>query len=343
MPLTYSNAAAPFISEAERTFATPQDWTRYGITALTVHFRGAVGNTGQLYLKINNTKVPYTGAGDGIAGLLWRPWNIDLSTVGGDLTSVRKLTIGVEGADATGILYIDDILLGTAAPAPMAAVEPDSAGLVAHYAFEGNLNDSSPNRLNGVLGGAPTYVAGVRGQALEFDGSDDHVRVVQQDPLNPATGSFTFAFWAKLDPTVGTSGATNWDLAVAKRDTGSNGYYVGADRNQGSAQQAGFKLMLGDTTARRVDTPYVLVPLGDWVPVAAVLDRGQNVHRISVDGGQTWATATPPAGPIAPVQDLGIGWDIGQNNYWFHGMIDEVRLYNRALSDAEIAWLAGGS
>jgi hypothetical protein len=68
----------------------------------------------------------------------------------------------------------------------------------------------------------------------------------------------------------------------------------------------------------------------------------QNVHKISVDGGRTWRTATPPNGPIVPATDLAIGWDIGQNNYWFRGMIDEVRLYDQALSDAEVLWLAGG-
>jgi hypothetical protein len=100
--------------------------------------------------------------------------------------------------------------------------------------------------------------------------------------------------------------------------------------------------MLGNTSATRVDTPFALVPLGEWVFVAAVLDRDNNAHKISVDGGQTWATATPPTGQIAPAQDLGIGWDIGSNNFWFHGMIDEVRLYNYALSNEEVAWLAAG-
>jgi hypothetical protein len=94
--------------------------------------------------------------------------------------------------------------------------------------------------------------------------------------------------------------------------------------------------MLGDTGATRRDTPFVTVPLAEWVFVAAVLDRDGNEHRISVDGGQTWATATPPPGPVAPNMDLGIGFDIGINNYWFHGRIDDVRLYNWPLSANEI-------
>jgi hypothetical protein len=101
--------------------------------------------------------------------------------------------------------------------------------------------------------------------------------------------------------------------------------------------------MLGDIDANRKDTAFVTVPLEEWIFVAAVLDRDQNAQKISVDGGQTWDTTIPPPGPIAPAQDLGIGWDIGIGNYWFHGRIDDVRIYNHALIDGEIlAAMEGG-
>jgi hypothetical protein len=143
-------------------------------------------------------------------------------------------------------------------------------------------------------------------------------------------------FWANVETAPGTRGSTNWDLAVSKRDSGSVGYYIGANRKQGSADQTGYRFMLGDTGATRRDTPFVTVPLAEWVFVAAVLDRDSDEHRISVDGGQTWATATPPPGSIATNVDLGIGFDIGINNYRFHGRIDDVRLYNWPLSTKEI-------
>ena len=50
-------------ASAELTLA--QDWTASGVASLVVHFQGAEGNGGQLYVKINGTKVPYPGdAGD---------------------------------------------------------------------------------------------------------------------------------------------------------------------------------------------------------------------------------------------------------------------------------------
>ncbi len=337
MPLTYSNTKEPFYAEAERFFDDPQDWTLYGIGTLTLYVRGALENTGQLYIKINNAKVFYDGD---IASLIWQAWSIDLSTVNTNLASVSKLTIGIEGADAAGILYIDDIQLHPAPPDARKPVEPDRAHLIAHYTLDGNVTDSSGNGHDGVANGEPVYVDGVRGQALEFDGAEDHVRIAHHDSLNPSTGSFSVSFWAYLETTPGTSGTTNWDLAVAKREASSSrGYYVGADRNQGTATQAGYKFMLGNTSGNRVDTPYVLVPLGEWLFVTAVLDRDQNIHKISVDAGQIWTTATPPTGSVVPATDLAIGWDIGQNNYWFHGKIDEVHIYNHALTDEEVFWL----
>jgi len=341
MPLIYNNAVPLGYSEAEFSFDEPQDWTLYGISTLTLYIRGALDNDGQLYARINNTKVPYDGDVADIAKVIWQAWNIDLSTVSGNLTSVSQLTIGIEGADAAGILYVDDVRLYPRPPESMRPVEPDSARLIAHYTLDDVAIDSSGNGHDGSAVGEPVYGPGVRGQAMLFDGFDDHVRIAHHDSLNPSDGSFTIAFWANLDPASGASGTANWDIAVGKRETGSRGYYVGADRNQGTADQAGFKFMLGDTTSRRVDTPYKIVSLGEWVPVTAVLDREQNVHKISVDGGHSWATNAPPPGSIVPGADLGIGFDIGPNNYWFHGTIDEVRLYDIALSEEEVAWLAG--
>ncbi len=203
--------------------------------------------------------------------------------------------------------------------------------------------DSSGNDMQGVLVNNPVWREdGVHNGCLFFDGDQAYVRVTQHDSLNPRAGSFTVMFWAYLEMVPGTRGGTNWDLAVAKRDTGSVGYYVGADRNQGNADQSGYRFMLGDTNANRTDTAFVTVPLGEWVFVTAILDRDRNEQKISVDGGNTWAITTPPPGPIAPSQDLGIGWDIGQDNYWFHGMIDNVLFYDLPLTAPEILTVMEG-
>jgi hypothetical protein len=107
LPLNYDNSFGA--SEAMLTLGG-QDWTASGVQTLALAFRGTAGNTGTLYVKINNTKVVYEGDASSIARPAWQLWYIDLSAVSG-LQNVTSLTVGVDGASAAGMLYIDDIRL----------------------------------------------------------------------------------------------------------------------------------------------------------------------------------------------------------------------------------------
>ena len=116
MPLAYSNTGGAAYSEAERTFAAGQDWTKAGATALVLYFHGTEGNTGQLYVKVNGSKVVYNGDAGDIAKAQWNQWNIDLAQFGVNLQNVAKLAIGIDGNGAAGTLYVDDIRLYRSAP-----------------------------------------------------------------------------------------------------------------------------------------------------------------------------------------------------------------------------------
>jgi cellulose/xylan binding protein with CBM9 domain len=108
MPLSYDNAD---VSTAEADLDLGQDWTTNGIQSLSISFQGAADNSGgQLYVKINGTKVAYDGPGADLTDATWQAWSIDLSAVG-NVSNVSSLTIGIEGAGASGIVYIDDIRL----------------------------------------------------------------------------------------------------------------------------------------------------------------------------------------------------------------------------------------
>jgi hypothetical protein len=125
MPLAFDNSGAAY-SEAQRTFAPAQDWSRFGIKTLVVNFYAAPDNQGgQLYAKINGKKVAYqnTDAVTPPGWVAWKQWNIDLASLGVNLQKVTSLTIGVEGAGATGMIYVDDIVLYGAAPAVAKVVE----------------------------------------------------------------------------------------------------------------------------------------------------------------------------------------------------------------------------
>ncbi len=109
MPFRYSITGTYTLAEATRTFAAAQDWTRSGIKTLVVYFYGAAANSGQLYVKINGTKIPYGGAATDVAKEAWTAWEIDLTSRATLVGSVSTLTIGVDGIGAAGTLYVDDI------------------------------------------------------------------------------------------------------------------------------------------------------------------------------------------------------------------------------------------
>ncbi|MDI6450888.1 hypothetical protein [Anaerobaca lacustris] len=168
MPLFYDNTTAA-VSEAD--FGLSRDWTANGVRSLSVYFCGAAGNTGRLYVKINDAKVAYDGDATDIARLTWQPWNIDLSGIGG-VNNVRSLTIGIEGAGATGIVYIDDIRRYPHDPEFIVPAEPDTANLVGHWKLDDGSGtvavDSSDKGHNGTLTGGSTWVTGAVGGALQF-------------------------------------------------------------------------------------------------------------------------------------------------------------------------------
>jgi len=135
LPMGYDNRSAS-VSEATRTFDQPQDWTRSGIQSLVLYLNRGADNTGggQVYVKINDTKVLYGGGADLPPGWdVWTQWTIDLSAVA-DAASVRSLTIGVEGAGATGVLYVDSIQLvknAPTAPEPLSWFEAEAGAITA--------------------------------------------------------------------------------------------------------------------------------------------------------------------------------------------------------------------
>jgi hypothetical protein len=107
LPLEYDNSFGQ--SEATLTL-DGQDWTASGVQTLSLVFYGQPDNSGQLYVKINNSKVAYDGDAANIGLEQWTEWSVDLSSVAG-LQNVTALTIGVDGGSASGLLYIDDIRL----------------------------------------------------------------------------------------------------------------------------------------------------------------------------------------------------------------------------------------
>ncbi|MHC4681362.1 MAG: discoidin domain-containing protein, partial [Planctomycetota bacterium] len=174
MPFSYSNTEGAAYSEAELTLSPAQDWTASGILTLAVHFHGTEGNTGQLYIKIDDTKVLYDGQASNLAQAGWQAWNIDLASSGASLQNVTRLAIGIDGTGASGTLYFDDIKVYAHARELITPFEPDATRLIGHWMFDGNTQDSSGRGNHGISGvSRPSFVAGkVGSKAMDFRGAD---------------------------------------------------------------------------------------------------------------------------------------------------------------------------
>jgi hypothetical protein len=118
MPFFYNNTSGAAYSEAELSLSPPQNWTEASAAIFVLYFHGTEDNTGQLYVKVNGSKVVYDGDAADVAKPEWNQWSIDLASLGVDLQNVTKLAIGIDGNGTSGTLYVDDIRLYALAPQP---------------------------------------------------------------------------------------------------------------------------------------------------------------------------------------------------------------------------------
>ena len=329
MPLAYDNTSFAF-SEATLTFDTAQDWTARGIKTLAIHFAGAAGNSGQLYLKINNTKVLYDGDAANLGRGVWQAWNIDLSKAG-NVSSVKSLTLGVEGAGAVGTLYIDDIRLYPKAPEFITPVDPGAANLVALYTLDGNANDTSGKGNNGTItGGTESWVPGMVGQALQFAGGPMYVDCGNGASLK-LTDAVTITAWIKMDFTAG-------DRKIAANQDGvSGGYKMGLYTNN----KLEFEVRSASGTALNRNTAGgTTLQQGAWYHVAGVYSaQGQFIRTYVFGNLDRDMTTTTLLATTAGTFKLGRGESA--TDYFWLGALDDVKVYNKALSQEEILWVMG--
>jgi len=130
MPLEYDNGAAPFYSEASRTWPAAQDWTGGGADALRLYVQGAADNdAAPLYVAIEdsagNVAVVTHSDPDVALSTEWQAWTIPLSTLtdaGVNLAAVETMHVGLGDRDnptggGAGLIYVDDV--GVGAPTGM--------------------------------------------------------------------------------------------------------------------------------------------------------------------------------------------------------------------------------
>ncbi len=246
---------------------------------------------------------------------VWTEWNVALADFTGvDPQAITKISLGVgdrtnQQPGASGMLYVDNITLRPAEESPQ---DPD---LLMHYALDGNPTDASGNGYDGTVQGDPQWVDGIIDGALVFDGGD-YVGTGNTEQLE----NWTVACWV-TSPAVPASGPygglvnrqgnyqINWDHP-------NEAFQGVAAVNAGGFQGAGFGPVQADT----------------WYHIAATYDG--NTLKAYRDGVLITATEAPGV-PANAAREMRFG--MGS----FAGTLDDVRVYRRALTDAEIAEVGG--
>ena len=207
-----------------------------------------------------------------------------------------------------------------------------STGLVGHWTFDNKdiynttVLDKSGNGNNGTNNGA-TKTIGKLGQALSFDGNANNVSISHGSSLELGLEDFTVSLWIKSDILATkqviidkTDGTTGFRLITSDTD---------ADR---------LKFIRGALFANGVHSNDAVLKTNKWQHVVVVVDTtGTDTTYYYVDAVAQGSSATHNTSAFTTnVMKFGEKSYTSSTAVNFNGLIDDVRVYNRALSEKEI-------
>lgn len=254
------------------------------------------------------------------------------------------------GQSAYTYCYIDSDGLATPVDASLVQPTPDKQnngeqttdtapenpldkGLVAYYPFNANANDESGHQNNGIVYGAkPTIDRFNRpSSAYKFNGTSDYIMVKNSSALCPER--FTISLWAILSPTV-----SNNYLRLLSKHIDQPGSYGSYQILTGTVEQPLRCLGTAITNSGYVVSESNTATVPGWHHLVLTWDGASlNFYVDQVLVQQEGWSGTPKY----DANPLYIGKDGFYPNSYFSGVIDDIRIYNRALSDNEISNLFG--
>ena len=210
------------------------------------------------------------------------------------------------------------------------------ADLVAHYTFDGNADDASGNDNDGTVYGATltTDRFGAANSAYSFDGINDYIRVADAPELD-GMDELTVSLWINISTANHEAELLNKYLHY----TGTvvdDSYNMGIDPAPGGATVA-FQYATADGYVIKISS--AVLPLGSWHHIAGVYTGTEG--SVYIDGSRValWRDDPESPGPLNIVASdllIGCGEQPGSLVKFFNGSVDDLRIYDRALSDSEV-------
>ncbi|MGD2049641.1 MAG: GDSL-type esterase/lipase family protein, partial [Chloroflexota bacterium] len=249
-------------------------------------------------------------------------------TGGGSTPIANGVTIHLDPGEDITCTFNNEELTVPACPAEMISYWPleETSGSDFQDIFDGN--DAYCES-----GHCPDFATGLVGGALDFNGTDDFLRVPDDDSLDWASDdSFSVELWAKLGP----NDCNTRNKVMIGRDNRPGGvhWWLGCNVADKAAM-----MNLIDTSDHGAAVAGT-TPINDdqWHHIVAVRDESSDENRIYVDGVLEGTTSYDYGAGFDATTTLGIGYMAytGTPDYYYNGLLDEVALYQRTLSESEI-------
>jgi hypothetical protein len=210
-----------------------------------------------------------------------------------------------------------------------ASTEPAfvSDGLVAYYPFNGDATDASGNGNDGLVKGATLTEDrhGETGVAYAFPDDTGTIAASMPEALG-RENAFTASLWFKIN----SDRDDMWLLSFGVESVDKS---VHISINDGSPSGIGFGFWSWFNTGNGMNTGYK-PKLREWSQLVVTFDN-KEMHGF-VNGKSVGVKSINDNATLPPIGSLTIGSLIPSSRESFHGSIDDVRIYNRALSAAEV-------
>lgn len=207
-------------------------------------------------------------------------------------------------------------------------------GLKAYYPFTGDASDISGNGNDGTVSGATLIQdrIGNSDQAYSFDGNDDYINC-GHDPID-STESMSFSLWINPENNDGSGNSNSQNneyiISSGGQTSASVGYSIFWNNGY-------LKLVKKTPSTKAVVDLIGPFPKNEWLHILGIFDSYEEKFKLYIQGELfTEVTSISSETLNFDYRELHIGKPNNLNNYYFKGLIDNIRLYNRVLTEKEI-------